>query len=151
MKSHAFCLMMQGLFCRSTPSILIVALLVLAFGALAGPALAGQDADERTREQVLQSMKERFPQLLEAMRRGELGEGNRGLVGIPTAAGQIPDQARQLMAGENRDRTRFYVILAAELEITPDQVAARNRARLYDRAEKGFWLQRADGSWQQKQ
>lgn len=116
-------------------------------GLLSLPAQAQADSDKAT---VLERMKQRFPQMLAAKRKGEIGEMWSGYVAVPPAAGQVSQAVKKIVADENKDRKALYRILAKELNVSEATVASNNRTRIYKQAEKGAWLQTPQGNWTQR-
>lgn len=132
-------------------NLLSFCMLAILLGLSVMPVAAQADSDSSDAKQaVLQRMRNRFPQVLQAQREGLVGENYRGYLEIPSDAGNVPADTRKLVQAQNNDRKQLYTILAKELNTTPEKVASRNRIRLYERAEQGFWLQRPDGAWYRK-
>ena len=125
---------------------LTVAMLSLV-GLTSLPAQA-QTGDDKAA--VLERMKQRYPQLLAAKRKGEIGEMWSGYVAVPPAAGQVSQAVKKTVADENKDRKTLYRILAKELNVNEATVASNNRTRIYKQAEKGAWLQTPQGNWTQR-
>lgn len=120
---------------------------VLALTLLAGAMAIGGD---RSKQEIIQSMKQRYPKLMEAKDAGSIGEQYDGYVGAVTRSASEEEAVKALIAGENDDRKALYAIIAEETGATVAQVAARNRARLYEKAKSGHWLQTSRGKWVKK-
>lgn len=128
------------------PRIITAFLIALLSMSVLMPTLA-QASDKNA---ILNRMKQRYPQLLQAQRAGQIGEGWNGYTAVPPQAGQVPGNVQQIVAAENQDRKQLYAILAKELNVSVATVAANNRTRLYEKAESGIWLQKPNGSWVKK-
>ena len=110
--------------------------LVLGF-ASAAPA---QDRDT-----VVNSMKNRYPALLEAKNQGLVGEAWTGLVGLvdPNA----PASIKALADNENLDRRNLFQAIARETGTSLEEVARQNRIRQYRLAEDNHFIQDQNRRW----
>ena len=103
-----------------------------------------------------QSMRQRFPRLLDAYRQGFFGEGKDGLLHL-RQKNQLPLKKRavlnKLVKAENSDRQALYeeIVRANRLgaDATP-KVAAIFARTFREKAQKGWWIQDDRGNWLQK-
>lgn len=105
---------------------------------------------------LIQSRRQRFPQLVPFFEAGALGENNQGLVDIRSLqALSLQNKARvkTLQQQENRDRQQLYRELAEANKIPPDRTqdiavifAEVNRKE----ARPGWWIQTPNGNWKKK-
>ena len=120
--------------------ILFTFLAAVAFGST---AYADSAADLQAR------FKERYPHLVELKQAGLVGEASTGYIEFVQAGGG--DAAR---GSSCRRRTttgpRLYKLIAAKDGTTPEQVAAVNATRRFEKAQPGEWLKGADGQWKKK-
>ncbi|HTY99281.1 MAG TPA: YdbL family protein [Rhodocyclaceae bacterium] len=131
-------------------------LLLALLTAFAARAQSNLDISTPAIEQLKHSMAARFPQLKPFLDAGAVGLSRDGAVvlrdsdAVPLAERQA---ATNLVAAENIDRAGLYRELArangnpaweADIRATFGQ-------RWIERAPKGWWVQNATGSWQQKQ
>ncbi|MDA1143077.1 MAG: DUF1318 domain-containing protein [Planctomycetota bacterium] len=105
---------------------------------------------------MVESRKERFPQLKPHLDNGTLGEGNEGLLVVRSLSGlggKEKVMVQRLVSAENDDRTALVEEFARANGINPktvsdivDPFTKAIRAKL----DKGQWYQDDDGSWKQK-
>jgi uncharacterized protein YdbL (DUF1318 family) len=123
------------------------------------PALAeAQEADINVSTAAIralkESMRQRADQLKPFLTAGRVGIGRdgmlavRGLEGVP-----LNEQAtiRRLVDAENRDRTSLYREIAEANDFGSDRIPDIQRIfaeTWIDKAEKGWPIQKPDGSWQ---
>lgn len=103
-----------------------------------------------------QSMKKRFPQLIEAYKQGFFGEGMDGLLHL-RQKNQLPLKKRaqlsMLVKAENNDRQALYeeIVRANRLGTGAVPKVASIFARTFrEKAQKGWWIQNDEGNWMQK-
>jgi uncharacterized protein YdbL (DUF1318 family) len=90
------------------------------------------------------------------MDRGNIGIGRDGLLVVRNRNGlNLREKAAlaRLVKSENRDRMALYREIARANNYTPDRVEDIKRvfARAWkNKAKKGWWVQRADGTWRKK-
>jgi uncharacterized protein YdbL (DUF1318 family) len=106
--------------------------------------------------QLVAERKKRFPHLMPLFDKGALGENNRGFVEVrdlDKLSLQEQGRVKTLVQQENSDRARLYRALAEANNITPDRVsdiatifAGVNRQE----AQTGWWIQQANGTWENK-
>jgi uncharacterized protein YdbL (DUF1318 family) len=120
---------------------MIGVLVLFMFGS---SAALGQSKDELQKRSA-----ERYPQLLEARRAGEIGETSDGLIEAVKGKSLDADLGKVVDA-ENGDRRALYKILAEETSSNEQIVARRAGRRNIDKAAAGEWV-KADGKWEQKQ
>lgn len=91
-------------------------------------------------------MKKRLPIILELKAEGIVGENNKGyleFIGNKKANADI-------VAAENKDRQTVYEAIAKQQGTTAELVGKRRALQIANKANKGEWVQDADGQWQQK-
>jgi len=115
-------------------------------------------AAARSKDEVVASIKARYPALVQLLAAHKVGETHKGLIDAVkdsvrdekvTSKGKTITIA-QFIANENADRTEYFAIAAKANNTTPDVVAkgfARHRFSLLKSGE--FW-KREDGAWVQK-
>src|SRR5688500_20397092 len=108
-----------------TRNVKMISLALLAMLSL--PAMTVFAADKA---ELQKRFKERFPQLLQLMKAGTIGETDDGMVAAVKSA---DGKAEELMESENADRLELYKIIAEEQKTTPDKVAVRNAQRTYEK------------------
>ncbi|MCK9229272.1 MAG: YdbL family protein [Syntrophales bacterium] len=123
--------------------VLLTLLFVLALMVSLVPAPQAQNRDS-----IVNSMKGRYPALLEAKNNGFIGEAWNGLVGVVNPA--APAGAKAAAEGENSDRVALFRIIAAETSTPLEEVALQNRIRMYRLAEDNHFLQDQNRQWVQK-
>jgi uncharacterized protein YdbL (DUF1318 family) len=102
-----------------------------------------------------ESMKARAEQLKPFMKAGSVGIGADGLLAARNLDGvPLRDQAtiRRLVEAENRDRKSLYREIAKANNFGDERVADIQRIfaeTWIGKAEKGWWVQNADGTWRQ--
>jgi uncharacterized protein YdbL (DUF1318 family) len=107
--------------------------------------------------QLVAARKQRFPSLVPLFDNGALGENSRGLVevrGLDKLSLQEKGRVKTLVQQENSDREQLYLALAKANNIAPNRVsdiatifAGVNRQE----ARTGWWIQQANGTWENKQ
>ena len=99
---------------------------------------------------ALASRKARFSQIKEYRRKGVIGEDNKGLLQIRSAA---TSEVKRLVREENRDRMTIYQALVRQNNMPPDQlklVQEQFAAVRREKANKGEWIQLPNGNWIRK-
>ncbi len=115
---------------------------ILAF-LLIGTFVTGVSAfadDIKTR------MKNRLPVIKELKAKGIVGEDNKGylqFVGGNKAKADV-------VAAENKDRKTVYAAIAKQQGTTAELVGKRRAVQIAKKANKGEWVQDANGKWLQK-
>ncbi len=110
------------------------------------PAIRALKSSIRTRAYALKPF----------MDRGNIGIGRDGLLVVRNRRGlNLREKAAltRLVKAENRDRMALYREIAKANNYTPDRVEDIKRlfARAWkNKAKKGWWVQKADGTWQRK-
>lgn len=102
------------------------------------------------------SMKDRFPLLRPYYEKGAVGESNKGLVEVRDASGlNLREKAElnRLVAEENKDRMDLYGEIVKANNFGPEslprvQEIFANSWR--DKAGRGWWIQKDDGTWARK-
>lgn len=115
---------------------LMLLFLVLALGAV---------VQAEDRDGTINSMKERYPSLLQAKEQGLIGEGLNGFVGL--VHHDAPDAAKALVEAENIDRQMLFHIIARDTSTTIEEVARQNGIRMYLLARDDHFLQDRNGQW----
>ncbi len=111
-------------------------------------AVTAQASYADAKQDVLDRMKARLPQLTQAKDNGQVGEVWNGYVEVVKSEDQ--GTAGNLVAAENADRTQLFSIIAKETGATPDAVAAQFAKEAFSRASRGHWLKGRDNVWRQK-
>ncbi len=103
-----------------------------------------------------QSMKRRYPQLINAYQKGFFGEGADGLLHLRQKS-QLPLKKRarltNLVNAENSDRQALYEEIVRANRLGADavpKVAAVFARTFREKAKNGWWVQDAGGNWLQK-
>ena len=120
---------------------------LLAVLTLLVQPVAAQDAE---RDQLKERFKQRHSQLQAAKSQSLIGETFDGYVEAAPEQSPLKKELAKLVADENQDRRRLYVLLAEDLNTTPEKVAQRNARRNFQLAAVGEWLQGKDGQWYRK-
>jgi uncharacterized protein YdbL (DUF1318 family) len=106
--------------------------------------------------QLVAERKTRFPHLMPLFDKGALGESNRGFVEVrdlDKLSLQEQGRVKTLVQQENSDRTQLYRALAEANNIAPDRVSdiATIFAAVHrQEAKTGWWIQQANGTWENK-
>jgi len=131
-------------------------LLVALLAAVAARAQGNLEISTPAIEDLKHAMAARFAQLKPLFESGAVGLSRDGAV-ILRDASVVPQAQRQaatnLVAEDNIDRAALYRELAranGNPGWEPD-IRAIFGQRWIERAPKGWWVQNATGSWQQKQ
>ena len=97
-------------------------------------------------QQALDARKDRFSQLRTLKASSAIGENNRGYVEA------LSDDAKALVADENRDRAVIYKTIAQQngLEDALSTIESAFGQVQRDKAEPGDKIQAEDGSWTSK-
>lgn len=123
-------------------TVLIICLLTFVLGSSAAWA------QNRGKDEVVQSMKDRHSSLVQAKDQGLVGEAWNGMVAIVDqgAASRVQD----LVDSENYDRRELYQKIAAETDTSVQEVALQNRIRMYRLADDNHYLQDGNRNWVRK-
>lgn len=122
---------------RATLSVLLCCLsLLFLFAATAGA---------QNMEEIKARMLDRKPTLDAMKASGAIGEGNDGYLHIRQKSADAGT-----VNAENGDRKAVNSMIAKKEGTTVEQVAKTAAKRLRDFAAPGHWVQKDDGSWQQK-
>lgn len=117
---------------------------VLFFGLWTVSWVQAQD-----KQAVVQSMQQRYAQLVQAKDQGLVGEAWNGLVAL--VEDNVPQNIRDLMEAENSDRRALFQIIAQETGTSVQEVARQNRIRMYRLAKDEHFLQDQNRNWVRKQ
>jgi uncharacterized protein YdbL (DUF1318 family) len=134
---------------------------VTVLAALLGPVEAhAADADVNVSTAAIRALKESMKQRAEKLKpqlsAGRVGVGKDGMLELRELADlALKDQAevRRLVGAENRDRLSLYGEIAKANDFGAERVADIQSifAQTWkDKAEKGWWIQSADGTWKQR-
>ncbi|OPL12608.1 MAG: hypothetical protein AVO39_11455 [delta proteobacterium MLS_D] len=116
-------------------------ILMLLFPVIA--LATGVQAEDR--DGIINSMKERYPALLQAKEQGLIGEARDGFVGLVRQ--DVPDAAKTLVESENSDRRMLFQIIARDTSATNEEVARQNGIRMYLLARDNHFLQDRNSQW----
>gem|GEM_PF-217847 len=105
-------------------------------------------AQDRDKQDVVQSMKDRHAELIQAKDQGLVGEAWNGLAGIVDE--NAPAEIRELVNAENSDRRVLFQIIARETDTSVQEVALQNRIRMYRLAAADHFVQDKDRNWVRK-
>ncbi|WP_186441201.1 YdbL family protein [Desulfamplus magnetovallimortis] len=97
-------------------------------------------------DDIKQRMKERLPVIVQMKQQGLVGENSKGYLEYVTSARPNP----QIVDAENSDRKKVYSIIAKQQGATIDKVEQLRALQIVQKAAKGEFLQKADGTWYQK-
>ncbi|WP_291323266.1 YdbL family protein [Desulfonatronospira sp.] len=127
---------------NKTLTFFFICLLSLVLG------VTGVWGQNRSKDEVVQSMQARHSSLMQAKNQGLVGEAWNGMVGIvdPGAASGVQD----LVDSENRDRRDLYQIIASETGTSVQEVALQNRIRMYRLADDNHFVQDQHRNWVRK-
>lgn len=143
------------------PQSSVLARIVVAASAVLTPGEAvASDVDVNVSTAAIRAlkdgMKQRAEELKPLLRSGSVGVGRDGLLlardtGAPDLAARA--KIRRLVEAENKDREALYREIASANNFGSARVADIRTifAQTWkDKAEPGWWIQAADGSWRQK-
>jgi len=125
-------------------ALLKAVLCAAVLGAMAAAACAD------TRDEIIDRMAKRLPQLKKYKAEGKIGETFNGLVEAVKSEYWKDKTLRKLVADENADRKAFYALTAEKFETTPEIVARSAGIRNFKTAEPEHWLKLKDGTWVRK-
>ncbi len=91
-------------------------------------------------------MIERLPAIKELKVKGIVGENNKGYLEFTGERKEGED----VVSAENEDRRRVYEAIAKREGVGTDIVGQRRALQIAESAEKGEWLQDAQGKWYKK-
>lgn len=123
----------------------------------AQPAYAAQDINVSTPaiRALKESIKARADELIGLLNSGNVGLSHDGLLKIHSSDGlnlKQKGQLNQLVNAENQDRLRLYqeIAVANDFPDKVDEVQSIFADSWRNQAQKGWFLENADGSWRQK-
>lgn len=118
---------------------------LLALVAVHAPLQSLQAADSESAEAALiESMKERLPELMRLKLDGKVGETNMGLV---EARDVLERDQRRMLSEENSDRLAHYKIIADKLGIPVAAVQRKRAEQIRENSPRGVWIESKDGVW----
>jgi uncharacterized protein YdbL (DUF1318 family) len=105
---------------------------------------------------LVESRKQRFPQLIPLFNAGALGENKQGLIDLRSLQQlSLQDKARAktLQQQENHDRQQLYQELGKANQIPADRI--KDIANIFaevnrKEARSGWWIQEQSGNWKKK-
>ena len=121
-----------------------------------GGSVWAQQPDSPAIQSLKKQMGDRFPRLRPFFQKGALGENNKGFLEIRDGGGLSAadkTEVKSLVEAENRDRQALYSEVAKSMNIAPDQVIRVQRifaGKWQQSSAPGWWVQREDGKWAQK-
>lgn len=120
-------------------------------------AFAGQDINVSTPaiRTIKASIKDRSGEMIGFLDAGNVGLGHDGLLMVRDTSGlnlKQKGQVNKLVKEENQDRQRLYTEIAAANNFPEkaDEVQSIFADSWRSQAKKGWFLEKADGSWAQK-
>lgn len=97
-------------------------------------------------KEIRQRMIARLPAVKELKAKGIVGENNKGFLEF---VGQNKEK-QDVVAAENQDRAQVYTAIAEQQGTTAELVGKHRAVQIADKAQRGEWLQDANGKWYQK-
>ena len=120
-------------------------------------AIAAQDINVTTPaiRAIKDSIKSRSAELIGYLNSGYIGLGFDGLLKVRSAAGlslKQKAQVNKLVGAENKDRKRLYseIAIANHFPDKADEVQNIFADSWRKQAQKGWYLEKSDGNWEQK-
>ena len=115
-------------------------------------------ASARSKDEVVASMKARYPALVKLLAAGKVGETHKGLpdaVKSSYLTEKVEAKGKtitiaQFIKDENADRTEYFQIAAKANNTTPEVIAKNYAQHRQSRLKSGEYWQREDGSWVRK-
>jgi hypothetical protein len=95
---------------------------------------------------IKQRMLNRLPKIVKLKEKGIVGENNSGYLEF---VGEKKD-GKEIVESENDDRRKIYKFIAEKQNTSIDVVEKHRAAQIEMKADKGDWLQDANGNWYQK-
>lgn len=92
-------------------------------------------------------MKDRLPKVDALLERGLAGENKEGFL---VGRGSLNPEQQKTLNEENQDRSKVYQMIAQKTGQSVSLVGSQRAEQIRNRAVKGVWLQKPDGSWYQK-
>ena len=132
--------------------------LPMLLGGLVVVAAWPSVAAARSKDEIIQSRKARYPAVVKLRTAGKIGET---FLGLPDAVKsdylgeKVESKGKtitiaQLIKNENTDRTEYFQIVANDTGSTPEAVAKTFSQRRKARLKSGEYWKREDGSWVRK-
>lgn len=118
---------------------------LLALAAFALPVVVVRAADDLGA--IKARIEGRLHSIVDLKRHKLVGEDNRGYL---EARGNLDAAGQRVVSEENADRGRVYQSIAAQEKTTSEQVGRQRALQIGNSAERGTWLQGADGKWYEK-
>ena len=97
-------------------------------------------------KEIRQRMIARLPAIKELKAKGIVGENNKGFLEF---VGQKKEK-QDLVAAENQDRAKVYTAIAKQQGTTVELVGKHRAVQIAAKAQRGEWLQDANGKWYQQ-
>ena len=120
-----------------------VSLTVAIFAMLLPVLTSGLSA-----EGIKERLAKRLPIINKMKAVGAVGEDNRGYLAVKQ---EITAEQQKIVSDENADRKKIYELLAKKTGQSVDVIGRRRALAIAKKTKKGYWLQKEDGTWYQKQ
>ncbi len=114
---------------------------VIVAGWVLPAGLFAQDINK-----IKQRMLNRLPKIVKLKEKGIVGENNSGYLEF---VGE-KKEGTEIVENENEDRRKIYKFIAEKQNTSIDVVEKHRAAQIEMKADKGDWLQDANGNWYQK-
>jgi hypothetical protein len=113
---------------------------------LAGFCLSAHPASADSMNAIKTRMKTRLPIIKTLKARNIIGENNRGYLEFVSTV----REKQQVINAENADRRKIYALIAQKHGTRIEVVEKHRAAQIHLKADRGEWLQDAEGRWYQK-
>ena len=119
-------------------------------------AAAESEVNSPAIQNVKNRLRDRFPKLIPYFQKGAIGEGKAGFLEIRLPNGLSAAEKTELNSltnAENQDRQILYKEVANSMKIPLDQLEKVQRIfaeKWQGSADRGWWIQKEDGSWIRK-
>ncbi len=97
-------------------------------------------------KEIMESMDERLPLIIEMKGQGIIGEDFNGYLAFVTENKSNQD----IIESENIDRKIIYSLIAAKEKVALELIEKHRAKKIAENANTGEFLQNEDGSWYQK-
>jgi len=97
-------------------------------------------------ENIKDRMLARLPAITSLKSNAAIGEDRNGFLQVITNG----QEAAEVVAAENNDRSQVYADIAKQQGVTPNLVGQRRAQQIYNLAKPGQMLQDASGQWYAK-
>ena len=120
--------------------VLKLTLLLIGISLLSSPSVWAN--------QIAKRMKARIPAIAQLKAKGAVGENNKGF--LEFKINKPTQEEADLIAAENKDRSKVYGAIAKQQGTTVENVGKRRAAQIEKKASPGEWVQNAEGKWYRK-